>query len=487
MRLPNGYGTAVEDHVAQSTWATYLMASGQHEELRRTVWSESDDAAPLFTPDRACEFASVADDATASDDDRRRARRLLGFTIEGLLAGQGQILRAEMIRRQAGWRFAHERLGDLDLASAAAAQAAEESSVIRERIEAAYLEFVAEKLNPLLIELRDVEESYVAALGWASLDAVYACAYNIDVDSLATVARQVLVHSGPVLAQELELLEETVACPDGAVTRSALAHFLRAPYLDAGLPPAVPCALDTFRALGLPCEEPGVTVDTRQRSGQSIGACCYAIRVPHKVVVFCSPTGGRLRLVNVLHELGHAAQLASCASELHYADRVFIDEGWLEGCAFAFASLAGNAQWLSTYTESSVRASMVQLARAELTFSLRYHAAKFLHRVERNYSNAPSESARFATWARRAMGFAWPDALYLVDPSRRLYDAQYLRGWLLSARLLGTLEHGFGDEWFTSAEAGAELRRLWRSGGGTLHADAGSAGDLARLLRLIAS
>ena len=55
-------------------------------------------------------------------------------------------------------------------------------------------------------------------------------------------------------------------------------------------------------------------------------------------------------------------------------------------------------------------------------------------------------------------------ANYLADIDDGFYVHSYLRSWALEAQLRDHLRERFGNEWFTSPEAGSLLRELWAEG-----------------------
>src|SRR6266571_4636564 len=55
-------------------------------------------------------------------------------------------------------------------------------------------------------------------------------------------------------------------------------------------------------------------------------------------------------------------------------------------------------------------------------------------------------------------------ANYLSDIDAGYYVSAYLRSWAFEAQMRDHLRTRYGNEWFTSAKAGAELRELWSEG-----------------------
>jgi len=100
-----------------------------------------------------------------------------------------------------------------------------------------------------------------------------------------------------------------------------------------------------------------------------------------------------------------------------------------------------------------------------LLFFVRRYSAKLLYELE-FHGGAPIETMpqRYAELLGDALKIEPSPVSYLADIDEGFYVQSYLRSWAFEAQLSDHLRTQFGNEWFTSRDAGSLLRELWSEG-----------------------
>ena len=78
--------------------------------------------------------------------------------------------------------------------------------------------------------------------------------------------------------------------------------------------------------------------------------------------------------------------------------------------------------------------------------------------------NICNPGARYAQILGEHVGVRYSASDYLSDVDDGFYCARYLRAWIFEAQVRSVFERRWGEEWFSSPEAGAMLRELWSLG-----------------------
>jgi hypothetical protein len=100
-----------------------------------------------------------------------------------------------------------------------------------------------------------------------------------------------------------------------------------------------------------------------------------------------------------------------------------------------------------------------------LLYFVRRYAAKLLYELEFHAaSDVTTMQPRYVELLGDALKIEPSSANYLSDIDAGYYVSAYLRSWAFEAQMRDHLRTRYGNEWFTSAKAGAELRELWSEG-----------------------
>lgn len=409
--------------------------------------------AGLFTP------------AAAETMREARAPALLEFCVEGLIGRATAEEEAELARREADLELDVGGTG-VPFRRAPIEQANEPDRHRREAIEAARLEAIAGALDPLHERVLERGHALAGELGWSSVSEMCAELSGIDLPALAAQAETLLAATDPAFRQVAEPRLRAEA-GDGAVRRSDLPAFFRAPSLDDRFPaePLVPSLRETLEALGVEARE-RVTLDAESRVTKSPRAFCAAVRVPEEVYLVISPHGGRDDYEAILHEAGHAQHFAHVDHRLPFERRHLGDNSVTEAYAFLLQRLAADPLWLGRHLGAERPEDLVDHAGAAKLVLVRRYAAKLLYEVELHGSSGDRQLLRrsYALRLSRALGIDWPEETWLADVDPFFYAARYLRAWALESELARDLATELGPEWFREPEAGRRLRALWAEG-----------------------
>jgi hypothetical protein len=461
------YRAAAEAFVADHTREYYRHFAGLQDELGiEAVYARHEG---LFTPEAVEELRCAVGTEPAARDEARRRRYLLDFAVDGLLGRATRTQEDELAKREAelSLEIDGERIG---FRESAIEQANEPDGGRRERIETARLAATAERLNPLHVEVLEIQHALARELGWPSYRAMCAECKGID---LAALARQTAAFSDATEVAYPGVVDEPLRRAVGvgldAARRADLPRFFRCAEADARFPAAslVPALRDTLAGLGIDLDaQANVVVDVEPRPKKSPRAFCAPVRVPREVYLVVPPMGGRDDYVALFHEAGHAEHYAHVGAGLAFEFRVLGDNSVTEGFAFLFDHLVEDPEWLRRHLGGDPDPELAAHVRAVRLLFARRYAAKLGYELELHGSGRPLRelSEDYAARLSAAVGVPWPSTTYLTDVDPGFYAAAYLRAWALETHLRATLRSRFGPAWFDEPEAGAFLRELWREG-----------------------
>ena len=412
--------------------------------------------------------------ATGGGDERRQARMLLDFAVEGYVGEATKAVEEELARTEAALTIevGGARIG---FREAPVVQANEADAGRRAEIEAALLAATRERLGPHHRELIERQHACATDLGWDSYADMCAHCKGIDLRALSTQTAafaDASARSYPqVLAPELR---RTLDIDMSELRRADLPRFFRAAEQDEQFPSArlTDSFVETMRGLGIDvARQRGVTFDIGSRPKKSPRAFCAPVRVPGEVYLVVSPVGGWDDFSALFHEGGHAQHAANNNPELPFEFRCLGDNSVSETYAFLMQHLVENPEWLGRYLGIDDASDLVAHALAQRLVYLRRYVGKLAYELE---LHGPGDrgsngdwnafAGRYAELLGEAIGIDWPSEPFLADVDEGFYCACYLRAWALETHLRSYLRERFGRSWFESAEAGAVLRRLWGDG-----------------------
>jgi hypothetical protein len=403
------------------------------------------------------------------DEGRRRAELLLELAVGGHLGLACAAEEAELARRETeievrvdGEAIPFRRL-PAELAN-------EADRGRRAALDAARLELLDERLNPLHREALERTHALIVELGWGSYAEACAELSGIDLGALATQARDFLEATDPVYAGIMDPeLERVLAVPLARVERPDLARFFRVPELDSGFPAAglVDSFAATMAGLGLDLEaQPNVHLDTEERPTKTPRAYCAPVRVPQEVYLVVPRIGGREDYAAMFHEGGHTEHYANVDAALAAEFRHLGDNSVTESFAFLLEHLTEQPRWLGAHLPGADAELVAAHSRAVKLLFLRRYMAKLAYELELHGPGADLAAMprRYAKMIGEATRIEWTPATWLADVDGGFYVACYLRAWALEAKWRAALRERFGEAWFAEPAAGEWLIGLWRNG-----------------------
>lgn len=409
--------------------------------------------------------------ASANDDQRRQARMLLDFAVEGYVGEATKAVEEELASTEAALTIdvAGERVG---FREAPVLQANEPDSGRRAEIEAGLLAATEEQLGPFHRELIERQHASATELGWTSYVDMCEHCKGIDLKSLSEQAAAFTRNSDDGYPRVLEPeLRRTLGIGMSELRRSDLPRFFRAAEQDRYFPAErlTQSFLDTMRGLGIDVStQAGVTFDIGPRPNKSPRAFCSPVRVPDEVYLVVAPVGGRDDYAVLFHEGGHTEHFANVDRALPFEFRYLGDNSVTETYAFLMQHLVENPEWLARHLNIDDASELAAHARAYRLVYLRRYTGKIAYELELHGSESgggwDALAGRYAELLGAALGIEWPRENFVSDVDPGFYSACYLRAWALETHLRSYLSERFGPSWFDTPEAGEVLRGLWRDG-----------------------
>ena len=460
----DSYAARAEDFLQELDREYHLHYSGQKAEYEvRDIYERH---SALFERERVLELREAT--GAEAGERGRRAAYLLELAVGGYLGRASAAEEEELAKAEA--ETVIEVGGEqIPYRMAPVVQANEADAERRAEIEAARMEVLAQRLNPLHLAVLRRARDLLADLGWESYVAAYGELRGIDLEGLAA-------QTGAFL-EATENTYEGVVDPEmravlgfglESVRRADLAHFFRAPGLDAGFPAdrLVRAFTETMAGLGLDlAAQPNIVLDTQQRPTKTPRAYCAPVRVPDEVYLVVPRVGGREDFAALFHEGGHAEHYANADRAMAMEYRYLGDNSVTESFAFLLEHVTEDPLWLAERLAADPEPVSAHVRAVRLYF-LRRYAAKLRYELELHGAGTELAAmpARYAELLGDATRVPWTEESWLEDVDAGFYVAAYLRAWALEARWRAHLRERFGERWWDSTEAGSWLVGLWRQG-----------------------
>ena len=209
-----------------------------------------------------------------------------------------------------------------------------------------------------------------------------------------------------------------------------------------------------------------VTLDAGDATKKNTRGLVLGVVVPTDVRISLKPVGGARDQRSALHEFGHAMHDAF-TTERRFELAKLGNRTNAEAFAALLESLTIEPAWLeqSGLSPEASRAWIQGVSVQEL-FLVRRAAGKVLFNLAASRPGADMHAA-YRSAMDRAFGLpgtAQDEARFTLDQEVTLGAADYLRGWLLAARLRAVLVQKFGQRWWENADAGSFLKPLLAPG-----------------------
>ncbi|MFZ5866334.1 MAG: hypothetical protein ACOYXY_10675 [Thermodesulfobacteriota bacterium] len=224
----------------------------------------------------------------------------------------------------------------------------------------------------------------------------------------------------------------------------------------------------TFAGLGFDLfARKDLVVDLSDGPAKNPDGVCIGVEIPGEIHVLMKPVGGLIDVETLLHEVGHAFFLSHISPQLPAVyRRLYRSPALDETFAFLFMELIGNPAWLTSIAGMSSKEAddLTDLLQTKRLCLIRRYIGKFLAEKELHEKGNIKDSGPYCRHLQEATGFVYEPEAYLVDMESDFYSLEYLRAWAGAHALQTHLEGTFGQEWFSSPQAGELLRQLASSG-----------------------
>jgi hypothetical protein len=328
--------------------------------------------------------------------------------------------------------------------------------------------------NPFLLRSVETQDRLLAQLGLGGyLDCCLAkkglSSKGMDGEALCAAVEGSLRRTRNAYLQRVRAwAEEECGRPLSQLGRFDCIHLLALRRFDPLFPPAALKRLPTLLAqMGLDAGHPHIRLDAARRRGKNPQAVCIGVRIPEEVHLLFRLQGGLSDCESLLHELGHALQLAhadpALPLEFRYLPR---SRALSETFAFLLQGLLYSRPFLRALGVPAREVEgLIQARRLKDLVLFRRYGARLLAEMRMLRSGDPRSGGRlYAELMTRHTGFRYGPAGYLTDMDPDLYAADYVLAWMAEARLAEHLEREFGEGWPLDARCGEFLISLWREG-----------------------
>jgi hypothetical protein len=444
----------------------YRHLAGHKRELEiEPIYETYED---LFTRDSVMALRDLAASA-GNGDEGRRLGYLLHFGFDGLVGIESRAEAAELAGLEATLTV-DPGDGEVPYRAVVIEQANEVDADRRAALEEARNAVLAERLSPIYRTALDRAHDLCREFGWASYADAYAELRGVDLERLRDQTARFLAATDDAYGPLVDAQLDRAGLPElGALRRSDLPRFFRAPDLDEDFPAdrLIGSFEATLAGLGIDLgEQPNVHLDTERRPTKSPRAFCSTPQVPGEIYLVIAPTGGRDDYGALFHEGGHTEHYANTAAELDFEFRQLGDNSVTESFAFLVEHLVSDPNWLRDGLGVEDPGPAVEHSRVFRLLMLRRYSAKLAYELELHGGSVDLDAmpGRYAELLTEAVRVPWPRASWLADVDDGFYAACYLRAWALETHWREALQERFGERWFASREAGEWLRSLWRHG-----------------------
>jgi hypothetical protein len=344
----------------------------------------------------------------------------------------------------------------------------EESSAVRERIDAARLALTEEHLIPLQLQAAEVVQRETRRLGADSYADLYR-SFGLPLDDLAEQCRRLLADTEDLWVEAGDrFFRSRIGIGLGEVKRWDVGRAWRGVEWDAAFPPdrMLPALEGTLADLGIDLRaQENVELDLEDRPSKDPRAFCSPIEVPGRVVLVMKPQGGPDDWSTFFHEAGHTEHFAHTDASLSPEERRLGDNAVTEGWAMLLEYLTNDPVWLERRLDFARPYEFAAEGAVQLLWIVRRYCAKLLYELEFHATEDKTAlQPRYVELLADATKVEPSASDYLGDVDEGFYASEYLRSWAFEAQLRAYLRERFGNAWFTRREAGALLRELWAEG-----------------------
>ena len=459
------YRGRLDQFEEQLNKSLHRYLSGESTDLGTARWfAEFSD---LFELETLREFDRALAECPGHLSSRRRSlRRCRAYTVEHCLDRIGQPLR-EQAADEENSRTVRFGGHDVPVAELRARIAAEPDPHLRRRMSELCSEASAEAAG-LLRRAAEAMREEAQKLGFNGCRDVIEQTSGFDYQALSSAFEALLRASDPVYLDALTAsIQTTTGVAPGALCRCDAGFWVRANDPRFGLVASQREAAVGEITRGLSVKpEPGrsIAVATPDLPAWRVQPCCVPVRVPEDVRVLVPASGGQDGYGALLHETGHACQLAWASPALPAEFRRTGDRALAETFGFLFESLLTEPSWLSGIAGVSRPSAFVRFMHLLRAYRIRCHAARLRFELEYDGGGLRDPEGRWVEIFREATGVSPEPGSWTVGGSAAFESGDYLRAWALEVRLREFLRTRFGHRWYVDRSAGRFLKEIWETG-----------------------
>jgi len=292
---------------------------------------------------------------------------------------------------------------------------------------------------------------------------------EIDPESLEKTAVDFLDSTDSLYTAELsKLLQEKMGIELRRARGYDIPYLLRGSWLDGEFSSkrGEAAVKETFSGMGLKADGARLEYKTSKFCGESLVARVFPLRIPDEVKMCYADLGGVCDLDARLYMRGKAEYVASIDQPRYFELGRLGNMSSYEAAGLLFSSLMCDPAWLveKVGLDPGKAADVARHSAFVRLFEARRSCVSVLLQLA-VYSDGRDPSDIYGELIKKYM--KWDPVLDRSRAALEMNDldsAFKMQGYFLSAQLASVLKSRFGDKWFTSPDAGAFLKDLWRPG-----------------------
>lgn len=210
-----------------------------------------------------------------------------------------------------------------------------------------------------------------------------------------------------------------------------------------------------------------IVIDSVERPSKSTFPACIPVRVPQEVYLVLRPQGGMPDFLALLEKTGLALHAGNISGTEPFEYRHLGDRAVSETFGFLFQYLTLNRDWLQDYVKIDYDHEFRDFNQFRKLYLLRSEAARFLFELEL-YSSPDPQSAvlpdRFTAQIQTALHLPSPGVLYMTQSDEPFIGTNRLRAWIFESEMREILHQKYGHRWYSRPIAGDFLKEVWSHG-----------------------
>jgi oligoendopeptidase F len=452
----------VENFCSDMNKEYYLNEAGLKDELNVSAIYEK--YPHLFDKKLILQLATKRKQAQGEEE--RKLRYLQAFSLEyhlGMvvrtLTDKAQTMQSKGIIRVDGEKLAF-RLAQIKMLN-------EPNREKREKLFGARNKFIDKVNVPLLERMQQLHDT-AKEFEYENYTALFTDIKEIDFKTLANIMQNFIDKTETIYTKRMnEELKSKLGVQLEEAEKHDVSFFFRAKEFDEYFPKekVLVTLKRTLANMGIRLEkQKNVHVDIEERPKKSPRAFCAPVRMPEDIKLVMMPQGGHDDYAALFHEAGHAEHFAFVKPNLPIEYKWLGDNSVSESYAFLLEYLLMDENWLEQNIKVSVAQEYLRFIALYKLLFLRSYGVKLTYEIRLHLDSLKGMDDVYKRIHEKVLKYRHPANHYLITVDDAFYSAQYLQAWIFEAQLRRFLQKEYGDEWFTSHEAGKHLVKMWAEG-----------------------